>query len=129
MKYLLFNFINFSLYSIYQEQEPSGVLVEHDMNDLTLSSPDQVGLKSNRGLGSSTKTPKSMHRSLEAVPNQNSHLKLSSKNPRSRINSNSPCVRAKEHEKLSIAVTRVQPPGDNSGEQSRKDGGFETCSM
>lgn len=120
--------MNFSLYSIYQEQEPSGVLVEHDVNDLTLS-PDQVGLKSNRGLGTSTKTPKSMNRTLEEVPNQNGHLKLSSKNPCSRINSNSPCVRAKEHEKLSVAVTRVQAPVDNSGEQTRKDGGFETCSM
>lgn len=102
------------------------------MNDLTLSSPDQVGLKSIRGLGTSTKTPKSMNRSLEEVPNQNSHLKLSSKNPCSRVNSNSPCVRAKEHEKLSVAVTRVQAPAapvDNSGEQTRKDGGFETCSM
>ncbi|KAG2389966.1 Transcription factor [Vigna angularis] len=110
------------------EQEPSGVLVEHDVNDLTLS-PDQVGLKSNRGLVTSTKTPKSMNRTLEEVPNQNGHLKLSSKNPCSRINSNSPCVRAKEHENLSVAVTRVQAPADNSGEQTRKDGGFETCSI
>lgn len=111
------------------EQQPSGVLVEHDVNDLSLSSPDQVGLKSDRGSGSSAKTPKSLNRSLEAAPNQSGHLKLSSENPCSRVKSNSSCVRAKEHEKLSVAVTRVQALGDNSGEQTRMDGGFETCSI
>nr|KYP59240.1 Myb-related protein 3R-1 [Cajanus cajan] len=111
------------------EQQPSGVLVEHDVNDLSLSSPDQVGLKSDRGSGSSAKTPKSLNRSMEAAPNQSGHLKLSSENPCSRVKSNSSCVRAKEHEKLSVAVTRVQALGDNSGEQTRMDGGFETCSI
>ncbi|TKY58282.1 Myb-related protein 3R-1 [Spatholobus suberectus] len=109
------------------EQQPSGVLVEHDVNDLSLSSPDQVGLKSDRGLGSSSKTPKSLNSSLKAAPNRSGHLKLSSENPCSRVNS--PCVRAKEHERLSVAVPRVQAPGDYSGDQTRKDGGFETCSI
>uniref|UniRef100_A0A0R0FQH1 MYB/HD-like transcription factor n=1 Tax=Glycine max TaxID=3847 RepID=A0A0R0FQH1_SOYBN len=89
------------------EQQQSGILVEHDMNDLSLSSPDQVGLKSDRGLDSSAKITKGLN----------------------KVNSCSPCVRAKEHEGLSVAVTRVQAPGDNSGEQTRKDGGFETCSI
>ncbi|RDY08496.1 Transcription factor MYB3R-1, partial [Mucuna pruriens] len=109
------------------EQQPCEVLVEHDVNDMSLSSPDQVGLKSDRGLGSSAKTPKSLNRSLEAAPNQSCHLKLSSENPRSKVNS--PCVRPKEQETLSIAIPRVQAPGDNSGDQTRKDGGFETCSI
>lgn len=116
-------------YSIYQEQQQSGILVEHDMNDLSLSSPDQVGLKSDRGLDSSAKITKGLNKSLEAASNQSGHLKLSSKSPCPRVNSCSPCVRAKEHEGLSVAVTRVQAPGDNSGEQTRRDGGFETSSM
>ncbi|KAG4963152.1 hypothetical protein JHK82_039823 [Glycine max] len=111
------------------EQQQSGVLVEHDVNDLSLSSPDQVGLNSDRGLDSSAKTPKSLNKSLEAASNQSGHLKLSSKSPCPRVNSCSPCVRAKEHEGLSVAVTRVQAPGDNSGEQTRRDGGFETSSI
>ncbi|KAL2318215.1 hypothetical protein Fmac_032091 [Flemingia macrophylla] len=111
------------------EKQPSGVLVEHDVNDLSLSSPDQFAFKSDRALGSSAKTPKSLNRSLEAAPNESGHWKLSSENPCSRVKSSSSCVRAKEHENLSVAVTRVQALGDNSGEQTRPDGGFETCSI
>ncbi|KAK7293871.1 hypothetical protein RJT34_16748 [Clitoria ternatea] len=106
--------------------QPSGVLVEHDMNDLSLYSPDQVGLKSERVPGSSAKTPKSLNlKSLEAAPNQSAPLKLSSENSCSKVRT--PCVRAKEHEKLSIAVARAHAPGENSGDQTRKDGGgFES---
>ncbi|KAK7384919.1 hypothetical protein VNO78_30622 [Psophocarpus tetragonolobus] len=111
------------------EKQASGVLVEHDVNDLSLSSPDQVGIKSDRGLCSKAKTPKSMKRSLEEAPNQSGNLKLSSENQCSKVNTNSPCIRAKQHEKLSVAVTRVQAPGENSAEQIRKDGGFETSSI
>lgn len=119
----------YSLYSIYQEQQTSEILVERDVNDLSLSSPDQAGLKSERGLSSSAKTPKSLNRSLEAAPDQSDCSELSSKIACSRVNTNSPCVRAKEHERLSVVVPPLQAPGDNSGEQDRKDGGFETCSM
>ncbi|KAJ1415711.1 SANT/Myb domain [Sesbania bispinosa] len=109
-------------------QQPSGVLVEHDMNDLSLYSPDQVGFKMDRVLASSTGTPKSLiNRSLETAPNQSIPLKPSSENSCSRVNH--PCVRAKEHENLSIAVPCVKAPGENSGDQTRNDGGFETCSI
>ncbi|KAK7260733.1 hypothetical protein RIF29_27014 [Crotalaria pallida] len=109
-------------------QQPSGVLVEHDINDRLLYSPDQVGL-SDRVLGSSARTPKKLdNKSLEEAPNQSIPLKLSSENPCS--SAKSPCVRAKEHERLSVAVTCVQSvsssaPGENSGDQTRNDGGFE----
>ncbi|XP_027333780.1 transcription factor MYB3R-1-like isoform X2 [Abrus precatorius] len=111
-----------------EQQQPSGVLVEHDMNDLSLYSPDQVGLKSDKSLSSSSKTPKNLNnRSLEEAPNCSVPLKLSSENPCSRVKS--PCIRAKEHEKLSVSVTRVQATGENSGDQTRKDGSFEPCSI
>ncbi|KAK7351474.1 hypothetical protein VNO77_10964 [Canavalia gladiata] len=92
-------------------QQSSGVLVEHDMSDLLLYSPDQINLKSDRILCASARTQK---------------------NPCSRINS--PSVRVKEHERLSVAVTCVQSvslsgPGENSGDPTRNDAGFETCSI
>lgn len=107
--------------------QSSGVLGEHDMNDLSLYSPDQVGFK-DRVPGSSARTPQNLNNgSSETAPNQSIPSKLSSKNPRSRIST--PCVRAKEHERLTVAVTCVKAPGENSGGQTRNDGGFETCSM
>ncbi|XP_061376087.1 transcription factor MYB3R-1 isoform X2 [Gastrolobium bilobum] len=87
----------------------SGVLVEHDMNDLLLYSHDQVGFKPDRTLSARTH-----------------------KNPCSRVNS--PSDRVKEQERLSVAVTCVQSicssdPGEKSGDHPRNDGGFETCSI
>ncbi|CAJ1973866.1 unnamed protein product [Sphenostylis stenocarpa] len=92
-------------------QQPSGVFVEHDINDLLMYSPDQVNLKSERVLSLSARTKK---------------------NPRSRINS--PSVWLKEHERLSVAVTCIQSvsssgPGENSGDHIGNDGGLETCSI
>ncbi|KAK7311794.1 hypothetical protein RJT34_10156 [Clitoria ternatea] len=94
------------------EQQPSGVLVEHDMNDLLLFSPDQVNLKSERVLSLSARTQKYLS---------------------SRVDS--PSIRVKkEHERLSVAVTCVQSvsssvPGENSGDQTGNNGGFETSSL
>nr|KYP65183.1 Myb-related protein 3R-1 [Cajanus cajan] len=92
-------------------QQPSGILVEHDMNDLLLYSPGQVKLKSERVLTLSARTKKGSG---------------------SRINS--PSVWIKERERLSVAVTCVQSisssgPGDNSGDHTAKDGDLETCSI
>ncbi|KAK7410363.1 hypothetical protein VNO78_01087 [Psophocarpus tetragonolobus] len=92
-------------------QQPSGILVEHDMNDLLLCSPDQVNLKSERVLTLSARAKK---------------------NPCSRINS--PCVWVKEHERLSVAVTCVPSVSssgtvENLGGHTGNDGGLETCSI
>lgn len=93
-------------------QQSSGVLVEHDMNDPSLYSPSQIGLKSDIVLSLSAR---------------------SHKKPASRINS--PCVRLKEHERLSVSVTCVQSicsspgPGDNIDDQTGKDGAFERNNM
>ncbi|KAE9586500.1 putative transcription factor MYB-HB-like family [Lupinus albus] len=114
-------------------QQPSGVLVEHDINDRLLYSPNQVGFKSDNILGSSARSPEKLdNKSLEEAPNQSIPLKLSSENPCSNVNS--PYVHAKEHERLSVAVTCVQSvcsstPGENSGYQTRNDGGFETSNI
>ncbi|WJX35764.1 hypothetical protein P8452_23714 [Trifolium repens] len=90
-------------------QQPSRVLVERDMNDPSLYSPSQIGLKSDIVLSLSAR---------------------SHKNPVSRLNS--PCVRLKEHERLSVSVTCVQSicsssgPGENMGDQTGNDDSFET---
>ncbi|XP_019457867.1 PREDICTED: myb-related protein 3R-1-like isoform X2 [Lupinus angustifolius] len=102
--------------------QPSGVLVEHDINDRLLYSPDQAGFKSDIVLDSSARTPKKLdNNSSEKAPNPCSNV-------------DSPCVRAKEHDRLSVAVTCVQSvcssaPGENSGDQTRNDGPFETSNI
>jgi len=107
-------------------QQSSGVLSEHDRNDLSLYSSDQVGFR-DRVLGSSVRTPRNLNnRSSETAPNQSIPSKLSSENP---CRFSSPCIRAKEHENLTVSVNRVKAPGENSGDQSKNDGGFETYSM
>lgn len=93
-------------------QQPSRVLIEHDMNDPSLYSPNQVGLKSDIVL------------SLSARSHQKSVSRFSS-----------PCVRLKEHERLSVSVTCVQSicsssiPGENMDDQTGNDDGFETNNM
>jgi myb proto-oncogene protein/myb-related protein len=101
-------------------QQSSGVLSEHDTNDLSLYSSDQVGFRD--------RVPRnSNNRSSEITPNQSIPSKLSSENQCSRFSS--PCVRAKEHESLTVSVTRVKAPEANLSDQSKNDGGFEMCSM
>lgn len=107
--------------------QSSGVLSEHDMNDLSLYSSDKVGFR-DRVLGSSDGTPRNLNnRSSEIALNQSVPSKLSSEKSCSRIST--PCIRAKEHENLTVSVARVKAPGENSEDQSRNDGGYETCSM
>ncbi|CAL0333017.1 unnamed protein product [Lupinus luteus] len=114
-------------------RQPSGVLVEHDINDRLLFSPNQVGYKSDNVLGSSARTPKKLDdESLEEASNQSIPLKLASEKPCPNVNS--PFVHAKEHERLSVAVTCVQSvcsstPGENSRYQTRIDGAFETSNI
>ncbi|RHN77713.1 putative transcription factor MYB-HB-like family [Medicago truncatula] len=106
--------------------QSSGVLSEHDRNDLSLYSSDQVGFR-DRIIGSSVRTPRNLNnRSSETAPNQSIPSKLSYENP---CRFSSPCVRAKEHENLTVSVNRVKAPGDSSGDQSKNDGGFETYSI
>ncbi|XLR48294.1 hypothetical protein S83_032954 [Arachis hypogaea] len=90
-------------------QQHSGVLVDRDPNNLLLNSPKQVGVKSDIVLSART----------------NKHACSSVK---------SPCIRVKENERVSIALTCVQSvcstaAVENLGDQTGKDGGFETSSI
>ncbi|KAF7830131.1 transcription factor MYB3R-1-like [Senna tora] len=108
-------------------QQPSGVLIEHDMNDLLLYSPNQIGFKSDRIHSSSAKTPKNLHnRSLETAP------KSFCGNP--CASDGSPSVRVNELEVPSVPVTCTKShcssaPGENPGDHSGNDASFETFNI
>ncbi|PPD99326.1 hypothetical protein GOBAR_DD03648 [Gossypium barbadense] len=84
-------------------QQPSAVLIEHNVNDLLLFSPDRVGLKADQPLlPSSIRTPRSQcHKSFRAISNQglsgNACLIVSS-----------PTLKVKNSDGHSISVTAVQ---------------------
>ncbi|XP_054795038.1 transcription factor MYB3R-1-like [Prosopis cineraria] len=110
-------------------QQASGVLSEHDMNDLLLYSPDQIHFGSDSTHSSRAKTPKNLNnRSLEAVPNQNIPPKSFYVNP--YTSDCSPSVRAKEHEISSARPSHCSSaPGENTGDHTRDDAGFETFNI
>ncbi|XWS70339.1 hypothetical protein CRYUN_Cryun03dG0039500 [Craigia yunnanensis] len=89
-------------------QRPSAVLVEHNLNDLLLFSPDRVGLKADRPLlSSSTRTPRNQyHKNFGTISNQGFTSELLSGN--ACIVVSSPTLKIKNSEGHSIAVTTVQ---------------------
>ncbi|XWS17734.1 hypothetical protein CRYUN_Cryun33cG0092700 [Craigia yunnanensis] len=89
-------------------QRPSAVLVEHDINDILLFSPNQVGLKADRPLlASSMRTPRNQYnKSLGAISNQGFASECFSGN--ACIVVSSPTLKIKNSEGHSIAVTAVQ---------------------
>lgn len=84
------------------------MLIEHNINDLLLFSPDQVGLKVDRPLlASSTRTPRNQyHKSFGAISNQGFASECLSGN--ACIVVSSPTLKIKNSEGHSIAVTTVQ---------------------
>ncbi|XVE53715.1 hypothetical protein DITRI_Ditri03aG0024800 [Diplodiscus trichospermus] len=89
-------------------QRPSAVLVEHNINDILLFSPDQVGFKADRPLlASSTRTPRNKyHKSFGAISNQGVASECLSGN--ACIVVSSPTLKIKNSEGHSISVTAVQ---------------------
>lgn len=85
---------------------PSGVLVEHNMNDLLLFSPDQVDFKAERALGSGTRTPRNhYYKSSDLTSNQCIPPKSSE---RQCAHVCSPSVSGKKLGSCSVAETCVQ---------------------
>ncbi|KAK4277017.1 hypothetical protein QN277_015087 [Acacia crassicarpa] len=109
-------------------QQPSGVLTEHDMNDLLLYSPNQMCFKPDRTHCSSAKTPKNLNnRNLEAALD-----KSISSNPCS--SDGFPSVRVKNHDVSSFPVTCVSSlcssaPPENIGDHPGNDAGFDAFSI
>ena len=122
---------NFYLFLV---QQSSGVLVEHDMNNLLLHSPDQVGSKADTALlGSSAGTPIiQQSRSLGAASNQGIPHKSSFGNPCAPVSS--PTVCGKKQESHSVGVTCSQSaslsvPLENRSDNAGNDASFETFGM
>uniref|UniRef100_A0A5B6ZFI0 Putative myb-related protein 3R-1-like isoform X1 n=1 Tax=Davidia involucrata TaxID=16924 RepID=A0A5B6ZFI0_DAVIN len=87
--------------------QPSGVLVEHNMNDMLFFSPDRFGIKSERTMDPSARTLGSQHsRRMEVASNQSALSESSSGNPCVPFVS-SPTVGGKGRSHL-VAVTSVQ---------------------
>ncbi|KAF3944225.1 hypothetical protein CMV_029292 [Castanea mollissima] len=114
--------------------QSSGVLVEHDMNNLLLHSPDQVGSKADTALlGSSAGTPRNQQsRSLGAASNQGILNKSSFANPCAPVSS--PTVCGKKHESHSVAVTCLQSasfsvPLENRSDNAGNDASLETSGI
>nr|QCH41147.1 MYB transcription factor 35 [Dimocarpus longan] len=109
-------------------ETPAGVLVEHNRTDLPFS-PDQVGFKANRAMGSSARTPRNQYsKSLGPMPNQGVASEQSSANPCS------PTVCKKDNESNSGAVTSVQSvpslaPVGSTVINAGNDTGTESCSI
>ncbi|KAL9443138.1 hypothetical protein AB3S75_016488 [Citrus x aurantiifolia] len=83
-------------------KKPASILVEHNMNDL-LFSPDQVGSKANRALGSLARTPRTQYcKGFGVTANQGFS---SEQSPR---NTSSPAVCKRSNESSAGAVASVQ---------------------
>ncbi|XVF89206.1 hypothetical protein PTKIN_Ptkin19aG0111500 [Pterospermum kingtungense] len=90
-------------------QRPSAVLVEHNINDILLFSPDQVALKADRPLLASSMllTPRNKyHKSFGAISNQGFASECLSGN--ACIFVSSPTLKIKNSEGQSFSVTAVQ---------------------
>ncbi|KAJ8751658.1 hypothetical protein K2173_025817 [Erythroxylum novogranatense] len=87
-------------------QEPFGSLVEDNLNDLLLFSPDQVGFKVDKAFGPSSCTPRNLYRRILGTLSEqaNDSEPSSSGNPGSV---NSPSVRWKNPANCSAGTTAV----------------------
>ncbi|XWS72566.1 hypothetical protein CRYUN_Cryun02cG0050800 [Craigia yunnanensis] len=115
-------------------QRPSAVLVQHNLNDLLLFSPDHVGLKADRPLlSSSTRSPRNQyHKSFGAISNQGFAAECLSGN--ACIVVSSPTLKIKNSEGHSIAVTTVQCTNssatlENLVDNARTDAGIENYNI
>ena len=110
------------------------MLVEHNLNDLLLFSPDRVGLKADRPfLSSSTRTPRNQyHKNFGAMSNQGFASECLSGN--ACIVVSSPTLKIKNGEGHSIAVTTVQCTNssaslENLVDNAGSDVGIENYNM
>ncbi|KAA8525293.1 hypothetical protein F0562_007148 [Nyssa sinensis] len=112
-------------------QQPSEVLVEHNINDMLFFSPDRFGIKSDRAVGPSALG--SQHsKKFEAALNQSTLSESSSGNPCLSVVS-SPTVGGKGRSHL-VTVTSVQcapssTPLEIMVEKSGNDAGVENLSI
>ncbi|KAL4295595.1 hypothetical protein GQ457_12G020600 [Hibiscus cannabinus] len=90
-------------------QQPSAVLIEHNVNDLLLFSPDCVGLKADRPLLSSgIRTPQNQYHKSFRAASSNQGLASKCLSGNACLVVSSPALKVKNSEGHSITVTAVQ---------------------
>ncbi|GMJ15888.1 myb domain protein 3r-4, myb domain protein 3R4 [Hibiscus trionum] len=90
-------------------QQPSAVLIEHNVNDILLFSPDCVGLKADMPLLSSCiRTPRNQHHKSFRAVSSNQGLASECLSGNACLVVSSPTLKVKNSEGHSITVTAVQ---------------------
>lgn len=119
--------------SLSQDQHLSGILIEHNLNDLLLFSPDQVSSKAFRELLSSTPTPRSQcRRSLVAASNQAVPSESSSGNQCLALNSPTLFTKNSDNHLVVDSSTQFVPSSTSLEirvDNVASDGAIENLSM
>lgn len=111
---------------------PSGVLAEHNMNDLLLFSPDQVDFKAERALGSGMRTPRNQyHKGSDPTSN---HCLPPKSSERQCAHVCSPSVSGRKLGSFSVAETCVQSDSSSAimemmGYSAGNEATFESFGM
>ncbi|KAK4401177.1 Transcription factor R-4 [Sesamum angolense] len=110
-----------SILSNFKAREFSGILVEHDMNDLTFFSPDRFGIKNDRAIGLSPRALGNQYsRRLDAASKSGAILSSSETSCFSVICSPRLCTK-KDRTNLVISTSlQSLSPSDKKAENSRK---------
>lgn len=115
-------------------QQSSAVLIEHNLNDILLFSPDHNDIKADRALlSSSTRTPRNRyHKSFGAISNDGFASECLSGNACLVVSS--PTLKIKNSEGHSIAVTTLQCTNssatlENLVDNAGTDSGTENCNI
>ncbi|XP_058201740.1 transcription factor MYB3R-1-like [Rhododendron vialii] len=110
-------------------QQPSGVLLEHNVNDLLFVSPNHLKIKPDRALGVTSRTPANQYsRMLQTTSSQCALSESSSGNPSSFLSP--PIVsRKKDKSRLVTVVSAQSAPESNPQEITARSAGVEGLSI
>lgn len=109
-------------------QQPSGVLLEHNVNDLLFVSPNHLKIKPDRALGVTSRTPANQYSRMLQTTSQCALSESSSGNPSSFLSP--PIVsRKKDKSRLVTVVSAQSAPESNPQEITGRSAGVEGLSM
>lgn len=119
-----------SLLFSFQVPQPPDVLIEHDINDLLLFSPDQTGNQAHKSTGSTDGTPRKQSSQVVA-PSLNHGVTLESSSGNSWQPLSSPASEAKRgsHKAAKSSLSLPSGPLEISVDNTSNDASFENSSM
>lgn len=98
-------------------QLPSGVLTEHNMNDLVLISPKQLDFRADKVFASISRTPRNQHpKRFESTENQDFPSKSSS--GKQSVSFASPSISGKKVESQPVAETRADHDSSSARQEA-----------